>query len=386
MLLVLVLLFELALHRLAMVAKTVLVILLRLLLFVQLAVAVTVTVTVMRELLGAVTLTHGGAEGRFRKDGLDEAPALELVARLVLAHARETASSDMARHGAPVAPVQLDARVQPLEFVGGPRDVLLALLQGELLPRGRLRLLRLLLLWCELQLRRLWRCRRQNSALDQPGGALHGGGFFMSLKVATREAGASAFRARRFHLSELYKAFTSPSLNRLRRTNKRRRASAMDRLINWFIGRASKHSQAPKAPQIANQSDVKLVLIGDGSRMNGIKGTKSSVSWAEMRRRFAQRGRNEGFMVLLNDEHCTSIKSACCGVRNKKAYKNKDKNYRLVRKDGRSYRPVQYSLLICPRCGRSLHRDGAAVTNQAHVTTYTLNGWGWPPWLIHGHN
>ena len=227
---------------------------------------------------------------------------------------------------------------------------------------------------------------RQNSALDLPGGALHGGGFFMSLKVATREAGASAFRARCFHFSELYKAFTSPSLNRLRRTNKLRRASAMDRLINWFIGRASEHSQAPKAPQIANQSDVKLVLIGDGSRMSGIKGTKSSVPWAEMRRRFAQRGRNEDFMVLLNDEHCTSIKSACCGVRNKKAYKNKDINHRLVRKDGRRYRPLQYSLLICPECGKSLHRDGAAVTNQAHVATYTLNGWGRPPFLIHGHN
>jgi hypothetical protein len=53
----------------------------------------------------------------------------------------------------------------------------------------------------------------------------------------------------------------------------------MDRLINWFMGRASKHSQAPKAPQIANQSDVKLVLLGDGSRMSGIKGTKSSAPW-----------------------------------------------------------------------------------------------------------
>ncbi len=86
------------------------------------------------------------------------------------------------------------------------------------------------------------------------------------------------------------------------------------------MGRASKHSQAPKAPRIANQSDVKLVLIGDGSRMSCIKGTTSSVPWAAMRRRFAQRGRNEGFMVLLNNKHCTSIKSACCGVRSKKAY------------------------------------------------------------------
>jgi hypothetical protein len=37
---------------------------------------------------------------------------------------------------------------------------------------------------------------RKNRALDQPGGALHGGGFFMSPKVATEEAGARAFRAR----------------------------------------------------------------------------------------------------------------------------------------------------------------------------------------------
>jgi hypothetical protein len=44
---------------------------------------------------------------------------------------------------------------------------------------------------------------RQNHALDQPGGALHGGGFFMSLKVATAAAGALAFRARRFHLLEI---------------------------------------------------------------------------------------------------------------------------------------------------------------------------------------
>jgi hypothetical protein len=137
-----------------------------------------------------------------------------------------------------------------------------------------------------------------------------------------------------FYLSELYKSFTSKPLKRLVRTKKRRRASVMDRLMNWFVGRASEHSQAPKAPQIANQSDVKLVLIGDGSRMSGIKGTTSSVPWAEVRRRFAQRGRNEGFMVLPNDEHCTSIKSACCGVRNIKAYDNKNKNYRFVRKDG----------------------------------------------------
>jgi hypothetical protein len=98
------------------------------------------------------------------------------------------------------------------------------------------------------------------------------------------------------------------------------------------------------------------------------------VVWAVLRRRFALRAQNEGFMALLNNEQCTSIKSACCGVRNRKAYKNKGINYRLERKDGRSYRPVQYSLLICPRCGKPLHRNGAACTNQAHVGTYTLNG------------
>ncbi len=108
-------------------------------------------------------------------------------------------------------------------------------------------------------------------------------------------------------------------------------------------------------------------MIGDGSCMSGIKGTKSSVPWAVLRRRLAQRARNEGFMAVLNNEHCTSIKSACCGVRNRKAYKNTDINYRLVRKDGRSYRPVQYSLLICPRCGKSLHRNRAATTNQAQM-------------------
>ena len=142
----------------------------------------------------------------------------------------------------------------------------------------------------------------------------------------------------------------------------------------------------PVAPVIENQSKGKLVLIGDGSRMSGIKGTKSSVPWAELRRRFAQRGRKEGLMAVLNNEHCTSIKSACCGVRNRKAYKSKDINYRLVRKAGRSYRPLQYSLLICPRCGKSLHWNGAAPTNQAHVGTYTLNGWGTAPWLRRGHD
>jgi hypothetical protein len=125
-------------------------------------------------------------------------------------------------------------------------------------------------------------------------------------------------------------------------------------MMNWFVGRDKKYSQLPAAPVIENQSKVKLLLIGDGSRMNGIKGTKSSVPWAELRRRFAQRGRNEGFMAVLINEHCTSIKSACCGVRIRKAYKNKDINYRLVRKDGRSYRPLQYSLLICSRRGKSL--------------------------------
>jgi hypothetical protein len=225
---------------------------------------------------------------------------------------------------------------------------------------------------------------RQNSALDQPGGALHGRGSAMSLKVATVAAAAGALRARRFHFSEIYKAFTSKQLKRLRRTNKRRRKSAIDRLINWFLGRDNMHSELPAAPEIANQSKVKLVLIGDGSRMNGIKGTKSSVPWAELRRRIAQRARNEGFVAVLNNEHCTSIKSACCGVRNKKAYKNKDINYILPRKAGRSYRPLQYSLLICPRCGKSLQRNGAAATNQAHVGTYTLNGWGTAPWLRHG--
>jgi transposase len=208
----------------------------------------------------------------------------------------------------------------------------------------------------------------------------------MSLKVATPAAGASALRARRFHFREIYRAFTSKQLKRLRRTNQRRRQSAIDRLINWFLGRDNMHSELPAAPEIANQSKVKLVLIGDGSRMNGIKGTKSSVPWAEVRRRFAQRGRNEGFMAVLNNEHCTSIKSACCGVRNAMAYKNKDINHRLPRKDGRTYRPLQYSLLICPRCGKPLQRNGAAATNQAHVGTYTLNGWGTAPWLRHGRN
>jgi hypothetical protein len=226
---------------------------------------------------------------------------------------------------------------------------------------------------------------RQNSAIDQPGGALHGGGLSRSLKVATEAAAAGALRARSFHWREIYKTFTSKQLQRLRRTNKRRRASAMDRLINWFMERDNKHSQLPQAPPVANQAKVKLVLIGNGSRMNGIKGTKSSVPWAELRRRFVERGRNEGFMVVSNNEHCTSIKCACCGSRTKKAYKNKNDNYRLVRKDGRSYRPVQYSLLLCPTRGTSLHRNGAACTNQAHVGTYTLNGWGRPPWLRHGY-
>jgi hypothetical protein len=121
--------------------------------------------------------------------------------------------------------------------------------------------------------------------------------------------------------------------------------------------------------------------------MSGIKGTKSSIPWAELRRRFAQRARNEVFfMALLNNKRCTSIKSACCGVRNRKAYKNKDENCRLVRKDGRSYRPVQYSLLICSRCGKSLYWNGAATTNQVAVGTYTLKGWGRTPWLLHGYD
>jgi hypothetical protein len=43
-------------------------------------------------------------------------------------------------------------------------------------------------------------CRRAR-ALDQPGGALHGGGSVMSLKVATAAATASALRARRLTFS-----------------------------------------------------------------------------------------------------------------------------------------------------------------------------------------
>jgi hypothetical protein len=70
---------------------------------------------------------------------------------------------------------------------------------------------------------------RQNRALDQPVGALHGGGSVMSLKVATAAAAAGALRARRFHFLEIYKALTSKPLKRLRRTNKRRRALAIDR-------------------------------------------------------------------------------------------------------------------------------------------------------------
>ncbi len=114
---------------------------------------------------------------------------------------------------------------------------------------------------------------RQNHALDQPGGALHGGGFFMSLKVATAAAGRPRSARACFTCSRS----TRPSLKRLRRTNKRRRASAIDRQINWFLGRVSRHSQLHQAPLVANHSKVKLVLIGDGSRMSGIKGTKSSV-------------------------------------------------------------------------------------------------------------
>jgi hypothetical protein len=48
--------------------------------------------------------------------------------------------------------------------------------------------------------------------------------------------GRDALRARRFHFLEIYNALTSKPLKRLRRTNKRRRASAIDRLTNWFLG------------------------------------------------------------------------------------------------------------------------------------------------------
>ncbi len=83
-----------------------------------------------------------------------------------------------------------------------------------------------------------------------------------------------AFRARVLHFDEIYEAFTSTKLKRLRRTNKRRRASYHDRIINWFLGRPG--IKPPEQPEIADASPVKLVLIGDGSRLNGIKGTLSS--------------------------------------------------------------------------------------------------------------
>ena len=131
--------------------------------------------------------------------------------------------------------------------------------------------------------------------------------------------------------------------------------------------RKNPRQRAKGGPKYKRHEGARLVTIGDGNKMHGIRGTSSGAPMSKIQRLATRLSRHEGWYVRSIDERYTSKRSSCCQGR----------ETTRVFKDG-----VQvYGILACTGCGMQRDRDKSAARNQFHITTSILRNKPRPWWL-----
>ena len=115
---------------------------------------------------------------------------------------------------------------------------------------------------------------------------------------------------------------------------------------------------------------AKLVVIGDGGRMSGIKGTSCGAPIAKIKRLARQRSNHEGWYIRLIDEAYTSCRSHCCQGHEMKSILTGHKT--RTTRDGRTVRCTVHGISRCTSCLKLWNRDTSATLNQWDLTSEIL--------------
>ena len=112
--------------------------------------------------------------------------------------------------------------------------------------------------------------------------------------------------------------------------------------------------------RMRGKEKMKLIVFGDGSKMNGIKGTTMGVPNLKIKRHALSRGLNEGFAVKLEDEFRTSKMSSCCAQSEMRCIRTSHppRGYSGTRKTFRVN-----GICSCQSCHKVFARDVNAAIN-----------------------
>jgi hypothetical protein len=135
-------------------------------------------------------------------------------------------------------------------------------------------------------------------------------------------------------------------------------------------------------PECTNQPGAKLVVIGDGGRMSGIKGTTSSAPVAKIKRLAVKLARRQGWHFRTIDEAYTSKNSNCCPGFTMETILTGHKT--RITKDGRIVRCTVHGISRCTNCVTLWNRDCSATRNMHAITKAKLSNQNRPWWLNKG--
>jgi hypothetical protein len=153
---------------------------------------------------------------------------------------------------------------------------------------------------------------------------------------------------------------------RVRFLVKRREASAIDLTVNWLRG----------------DKRVKLVVVGDGSRLHGMRGTTVGGPVT----RIMARGRVRGLCASNGQGQCdwrvidewgTSKMSWCCRAEKAVMLDVEDNNGikpPYIDKWGKEHNRTLWTVRRCSSCRKLWNRDNSAARNIWELTWHTLQG------------
>jgi hypothetical protein len=126
---------------------------------------------------------------------------------------------------------------------------------------------------------------------------------------------------------------------------------------------------------------AKLVVVGDGGRMSGLRGTTCSAPMAKIKRLAVRRARVEGWHFRVINEAYTSKRSCCCAGYDMENILTAHKTYERV--DGGMGRTRVHGISRCTNenCLTLWNRDKAATCNQWCIAAAAYAGVERPWWL-----
>jgi hypothetical protein len=197
------------------------------------------------------------------------------------------------------------------------------------------------------------------------------------LKSGSLEHTYQAVWRRLRDFSRMHAAHSSKATRRVRFLCKRREASAIDLTINWLRG----------------DQRVQLVVVGDGSRLHGMRGTTVGgpvakiMAHGRLRGLCASNGQGRCDWRII-DEWGTSKMSWCCRHKRAEMRDVKDNNGikpPFVDRWGKEHPRTLWTVRSCSSCRKLWNRDDSAARNIWELAWHTIQGFaGRPPHLTKG--